>query len=164
MKYFRDDSVVAVCGKLVYEHALIGKLSHANTRNSGGSGGASIYDRQKVLDVGNFDPNIHRGEDMELELRIIANNQKWVKSTKTEAFHPMDVKTFLSRAKSNVVGWDFIMKNSSHKTAFITKRFGSTFVMPVYYFWKTFDLRCAGLWAIYKWQSLIYWLSGKYVK
>jgi len=164
MKAFTDDKVVAVCCSLLFQHPIIGKLSIANTRTSGGSGGASIYDRQKVLDVGNFNENIHRGEDMELELRIVASGQKWVRNTKTYAFHPITMKEFLSRAKANVVGWDFIMRESKHRTVFIVKRFGSTLVMPIYYFWKTFDLRCAGLWGIYKLQGLLYWLSGRYVK
>ena len=164
MEEFKDDSVMAAGSRLILDHPLISKLSLANTRVSGGSGGASIYDVKKVLSVGNFDKNIHRGEDMELELRIVASGQKWVKSNKTFALHPITVREFLSRAKANVVGWDFIMRESRHKTVFMIKRFGSTLVMPTYYFWKTFDLRCAGLWAIYKWQSLLYWLSGRYVR
>ena len=164
MKAFSNEKVVAVCCSLLFQHPIIGKLSIANTHTSGGSGGASIYDRQKVLDVGNFDKNVHRGEDMELELRIVASGQKWVRINNVYALHPITIKEFLLRAKANVVGWDFIMRESRHKTAFIVKRFVSTLVMPTYYFWKTFDLRCAGLWAIYKLQSLLYWLSGRYVK
>ena len=164
IKPFRSPDVVAVCCQLLFDHPIIGKLSKSNTRDSGGSGGASLYDRQKVLDLGNFNPNIHRGEDMELELRIIANGFRWVRTRSTSALHPITTTEFLSRAKANVVGWDFIMKNSNHKTAFVSKRFGSTLVMPVFYFWKTFDLRSVGLWAIYKWQSLLYWLTGKYTK
>ena len=164
MEEFTDKRVVAVSSKLIFDDPVISKLSWANTQTSGGSGGAAIYDRKAILKIGNFNKNIHRGEDMELELRIVASGQRWIKSNKTYALHPMYLQEFLSRAKANVVGWDFIMKESNHKTAFIVKRFGSTLIMPVYYFWKTFDLRCAGLWGIYKLQSLLYWLSGRYVK
>lgn len=163
MKEFEDQRVVAVSSKLIFEDPVISKLSWANKRISGGSGGAAIYDRKAILELGNFDDNIHRGEDMELELRIQATGEKWLKSQKTCAFHPTTVKEFLDRPKANVIGWDFIMRNSKHRTRFMAKRFASTFVMPIYYLWRTFDLRCAGIWFIYKMKSLLYYLSGRYL-
>lgn len=161
---FVDKNVVAVSSKLIFEDQIISKLSWANKRISGGSGGAAIYDRKAILRLGNFNKNIHRGEDMELELRIQVAGFKWRKSQKTCAYHPTTVIEFLDRAKSNLAGWDFIMKNSKHRTRFMAKRFVSTFVMPIYYFWMTLDLRCAGIWFIYKMNSLLYYLSGRYKK
>ena len=163
MREFNDPSVVAVSSKLIFENKLISKLSWSNKRTSGGSGGAAIYDRNAVLELGNFDANVHRGEDMELELRIHAAGKQWLKTHKTWAYHPTTDREFLDRPKANVVGWDFIMQNSEHRTRFMAKRFASTFVMPVYYFWKTFDPRCAGVWFIYKMKSLLYYLSGRYL-
>jgi glycosyltransferase involved in cell wall biosynthesis len=163
MREFSDSRVVAVSSKLIFEDALISKLSWSNKRTSGGSGGAAIYDRKAVLELGNFDENVHRGEDMELELRIHAAGKRWLKTHKTWAYHPTTVREFLDRPKANVVGWDFIMRNSEHRTKFMAKRFASTFVMPVYYLWKTFDPRCAGIWFIYKMKSMLYYLSGRYL-
>lgn len=162
MQEFSDSKVVAVSSKLIFENALISKLSWSNKRTSGGSGGAAIYDRKAILEIGNFNEKIHRGEDMELELRIQAAGKLWLKSHKTWAYHPTTVKEFLDRPKANVIGWDFIMRNSTHRTKFMVKRFASTFIMPVYYFWKTFDPRCAAVWFIYKMKSLLYYLSGMY--
>jgi len=163
MQEFSDSEVVAVSSKLIFENALVSKLSWSNKRSSGGSGGAAIYDREAILELGNFNEKIHRGEDMELELRIEAAGKLWLKSHKTWAYHPTTIKEFLDRPKANVIGWDFIMQNSTHRTKFMVKRFASTFIMPVYYFWKTLDPRCAGIWFIYKIKSLVYYLSGRYL-
>lgn len=163
MREFNDSGVVAVSCKLVYSHPLLKKMFLANSRISGGSGGAAIYDREAILRLGNFNKRIHRGEDMELELRIWAAGKKWVKCNGTYAFHPITLRQFLERPKGNVVGWDFIMKHNNHRLSFIAKRFGSALVMPVYYLWKTLDPRCAFLWAVYKLEALLYYLSGKYL-
>lgn len=164
MNEFKCSRVVAVSSNLIFSDPILAKLGRANKRVSVVSGGAAIYDRKAILEIGNFNPNIHRGEDMELELRINACGKRWVKSNLTFAVHPLTIQEFLRRAKCNVVGWDFIMKNSKYRFKFLVVRFGSCFVMPVYYFFKTFDLRASGLWMVYKFQSLLYWLSGKYVK
>lgn len=164
MEEFMDERVVAVSSKLIFEDPIISKLSWANKRISGGSGGAAIYDRKAILEIGNFSKDIHRGEDMELELRIQAVGKKWLKSQKTCAYHPITIKEFLDRPKANVVGWDFIMRNSKHRFRFMAKRFASTFVMPIYYFWRTLDIRCAGVWFVYKMKSLLYYLSKKYLE
>ena len=163
MNEFMDERVVAVSSKLIFEDPIISKLSWANKRISGGSGGAAIYDRKAVLAIGNFNKKIHRGEDMELELRIQARGKRWVKSQKTCAYHPTTVKEFLDRPKADVCGWDFIMRNSKYRVRFMAKRFASTFIMPVYYFWRTLDIRCAGIWFIYKMKGLLYYLSGRYL-
>jgi glycosyltransferase involved in cell wall biosynthesis len=159
---FEKPDVVAISSKLIYGDGLVRKLSMANLQISGGSGGAALYNRKAVLALGNFNSSIHRGEDMELELRIQRNGKRWLKSQKVYAYHPVSLMDFLNRPKANVCGWNFIMSYSKHKYWFITKRFASTFVMPVYYFWHTFDLRVAGFWFIYKMKALLYYLSGKY--
>lgn len=162
MSELKGEKVVAVSSKLIFGEGAVKKLSWANKRTSGGSGGAAIYDRKAVLSLGNFDKNIHRGEDMELELRIHAAGKRWVKTQRTCAYHPITLQEFLERPKANVCGWDFIMRYSKHRVTFISVRFASTFIMPIYYLWQTLDLRCAGIWFIYKLKSLIYYLSGRY--
>lgn len=159
---FGKADVVAVSSKLIYGDGLIRKLSLANLQTSGGSGGAALYDRKAVLALGNFDKRIHRGEDMELELRINEKGKRWFKSQKVFAFHPVSWKDYLNRPKANVCGWNFIMQYSKSKWKFMTIRFASVFVMPVYYFWKTFDLRIAGCYLIYKAKALFYFLSRRY--
>ena len=167
MAALQKPDVVAANSQVVYTSpsGLLQKLTENKKRFSGGSGGASIYKRKEILALGNFCPSIHRGEDMELKLRIQAAGKKWVTCQQTKVYHPEpNVLVFLDRPKGNVIGWDYIMKNSKHRFRFMAERFGSTLVMPVYYLWTTGDLRCAGIWAIYKWKSLLYWLSKEYLK
>jgi len=162
MQEFDGSNVVAVSSKLIYGDGLIATLCEANKRTSGGSGGAAIYDREAILEIGNFNMNIHRGEDMELELRIHNAGKRWVKSQKTRAHHPVTLKQFLDRPKANVCGWNFIMQYSKLKWKFMGKRFASTFIMPIYYLWKTFDPRIATIWFTYKLKCLLYYLSRRY--
>ena len=159
-----DPQAVAVSSKLVYTgHPIVQKLSQSNLRTSGGSGGAAIYNRHAVIELGNFSSNIHRGEDMELELRIQAAGKRWRKSQQVYALHPVgSVKEFLGRPSANVVGWNYIMAYSKHKWLFMAKRFASTFVMPVYYLWSTGDLRASGVWFIFKLKAMLSFLSGRY--
>jgi glycosyltransferase involved in cell wall biosynthesis len=166
MSEFNDPSVVAVSSRLVFcGEPISNKLSKANTRTSGGSGGAAIYKRKAIVELGNFNGNIHRGEDMELELRIQGAGKKWLKSQKVTAYHPIrNIQEFLGRPNANVVGWEFILQHSSHKYRFLATRFASIFVMPIYYFWKTGDLRASGVWFIFKMKALLSFLSGRYQK
>lgn len=164
MPGFSDPNVVAVSSHLIYTGpSVVQKIFEGNTRTSGGSGGASIYDRRKVLAVGNFDSGIHRGEDMELELRIHAAGKKWVKNPAVTAKHPIDsIHSLLMRPYANVVGWNFIMRYSKHKWLFMAQRFGSLLIMPVYYALRTHDLRAGAVWFLYKWRALYSFLRGKY--
>jgi len=164
MREFKDPDVVAVSSRLIYTgHPVLESLYKGNTRTSGGSGGAAIYKRKAIVDLGNFSDEIHRGEDMELELRIQAAGKKWRKSQSVYALHPVEsLREFLQRPKANVVGWNYIMRYSQHKWRFIGKRVASTFLMPIYYFWKTGDPRTAAVWFIYKWRALSSFLSGEY--
>lgn len=164
MKEFQNSNVVAVSGKIVYVGGLLKKIFMANKRTTGGSGGAAIYDREAILNLGNFNKNIHRGEDIELELRIRASGKKWVKSQQIHAFHPSSLTEFLNRPKANIIGWDFIMKESKQKTSFILERFASTLIMPFYYTFRTLDPRAGGIIFIYKFKSLYYYLTKKYLE
>lgn len=163
---FHNPNVVAVSSHLVFSgDKITNKLSKANKRTSGGSGGAAIYNRKDILGCGNFNSAIHRGEDMELELRIQMAGKKWLKSQKISAYHPISsVMEFLSRPSSNVVGWNFIMQYSKRKWLFIAKRFASIFIMPIYYLWQTGDLRVSGVWFIFKLKAMLSYLSGRYVR
>lgn len=166
MEMEKDPYAIAVSSRLVYVgHPVVQKLSQANQRCSGGSGGAALYDREAVLAVGNFSENIHRGEDMELELRIQGAGLKWKKSQCVYALHPVgSIQEFLGRPNANVVGWNFIMQHSKHKWLFMTQRFASTLIMPFYYLWRTGDLRVSGVWFIFKMKALLSFLSGRYQK
>lgn len=164
MREFSDPDCVAVSSKVIFGTGFIRKMFQANTKRVGGSAGAAIYNRKAIIELGNFNKHIHRGEDMELELRIQAANKKWVKSQSVEAYHPVEtILEFINRTKGDVVGWNFIMQYSQEKWRFILTRFGSCFVSPVYYFWKTLDPRASGIYFVYKLRSLINYLTGGYL-
>ena len=167
LEELENPDVVAAGSLVTYldDKGILRKLSDkAALRFSGGSGGASIYKRKEILALGNFNEKIHRGEDMELKLRVDAAGKKWITCRKTQCFHPMkNVLQFLEKPKANVIGWDFVMQHSGHKFRFMAERFGSTLVMPIYYLFSTKDARCAAVWAVYKWKSLLYYLSKRYL-
>lgn len=159
---FEDNDVVAVSSKVIYGEGFIAQLFLSGLRERGGSGGCAIYNREAIVGLGGFNDNIHRGEDIELELRVERAGKKWPRRQDVLAFHPVTLKEFLGRPKANVCGWNFIMRYSRSKLRFIARRFASIWVMPVYYFWRTLDLRVLGCYFIYKLLSMLYWLSGRY--
>lgn len=165
---FQDPRVLASQGRLIYgtdDRNPVTKLSRMALRDEGGSGGASIYDRKKVLEIGNFDPRVHRGEDMELKLRTQKAGYLWVKENSAVAFHPVgSVLEFIRRPRGDVVSWDFIMQYSSNRSRFFLERFGSCLIMPFYYGWKTRDLRCFGTWGLFRLVGLVSFLTKKYKK
>jgi len=163
MSMFKNKSVAASQGRLIYgSNNIITKISENALRDDGGSGGASIYDRKKILEIGNFNKKIHRGEDMELKLRMNKQGYQWAKNVDALSFHPVDsVKSFINRPKGDVIGWSFIMKNSNNRTRFMIERFASCLIMPIYYMWKTLDPRCGAIWAIFRWKGLILFLANK---
>lgn len=167
MKKFEDPKVAASQGRLIYGSGnnLIRKLSENARRDDGGSGGASIYDRKKILEVGNFNKNVHRGEDLELKLRLQAKGYKWAKNVEVRAYHPVtSYRAWLDRPRADAVGYEFIMRNTGHRTRFMFERFGSFLVMPIYYLWTTRDPRCSALWLAYRFLGIYHYLRGNFAK
>jgi hypothetical protein len=111
---------------------------------------------------GGFNSRLHIGEDLELELRMRKMNKKWLRVQDAKAYHPLSVPEYLRRPKENVCGWNLLMGYSQRKYRFLMKRFVSIWTMPIYYFFKTFDLRVFGCYFVYKLMSMLYYLSGKY--
>ena len=163
MGMFKNENVAASQGRLIYgTNNIMTKISENALRDDGGSGGASIYDRKKILEIGNFNKKIHRGEDMELKLRMQCHGYVWAKNVNALSFHPVDtVKSFVNRSKADVVGWKFIMENSNNRTRFLIERFVSCLIMPIYYMWKTFDPRCGAIWALFRWKGMFQFLLNK---
>ena len=154
--------MVAVSSKIIYDWSFLKKMCLKNLRGTGESGGASIYDRAVILGLGNFNKNIHVGEDMELKLRVEGAGKRWVRCQNAFAFHPITLKQYLDRPRGYAVGWNFIIQYSRNKWRFLLTRAASTFVMPIYYFLQTFDLRILGVYFLYKFKALTIFLSGRY--
>ena len=160
---FKENDVVASQGKIIYgsNGSVVNKLSKASLRDSGGSGGASIYDRKQILSLGNFNKEIHRGEDLELKLRINNSGFKWAQNINAVVYHPIsDIKSFLWRAKVDVSGYKFVLKHSKNRTRFFIERLGALLIMPTYYLWRTRDLRCFGVWGLFRFLGLWYFLTN----
>lgn len=162
MSEFRE-GVAAVSSKVVYDDAagFLKKLCFKNLRGTGESGGAAIYDRVAVLQVGNYDVNVHIGEDMVLRMAIERAGKKWVRSRFAYVLHPITLRDYLNRPKGYAIGWTYVMRYKSGRWLFLMKRVGSLFVMPVYYFFQTLDLRVLGVYFLYKLNALLSFLRLK---
>jgi len=106
-----DSKVLAVSSQVVYKSEfdpVLTKLYHAPRtipsfwrKREGGSAGASLMKRQKILDVGGYNVNVHRGEDTELFFRLQQKGLKWVRVTDSVAYHPITLKEQLYRSCRN---------------------------------------------------------------
>lgn len=162
---FKEKNVVAVNGRLILGNrgTVIHKISVNAMRDSGGSGGACVYDRKKIIELGNFDKHLHRGEDMELKLRIESKGYKWRTQTNAVAYHPINsLPEFFKRAKMDAVAWEYILNHSKHRTRFFVERFMSLLVMPIYYFYRTLDVRAWGLWFFFRANGIFSYLTKSY--
>jgi len=95
-RHFEDPKVAAVMGTTIYGFGLVpiqqlweywrlfdpGKWGCTNT----------IFKRDHVLQVGNFDESIRgAGEDYDLYMRISAAGYKWVRERQVLVYHPMNL-------------------------------------------------------------------------
>jgi len=141
-----DPKIVAVSGRVVYGYAsdkVLFKLYRSgNPPKRGGSGGLTVLDRKKVLELGGFNKDIHWGEDMELCERVWNNGFKWVRERNAVGYHRCSFKESLMRAKRNGEGFTVLWKYgtlSFFKSAM--RLFARSFIMPIYYAISLFDPR-----------------------
>ena len=130
-------------------------------RQAGHSGGALILHREKVLACGGWNKNVHFGEDYELALRLRRHGLVWTRTTATRAFHPITLAAWLRRAFRNgkaVISLSQI--GAASKGFIIARTFMSTFVMPVYYLFRTQNSKVFYIYARFKWNFLLGCLKG----
>ncbi|MEX2739429.1 MAG: glycosyltransferase [Candidatus Wukongarchaeota archaeon] len=106
-----DSKVLAVSSQVVYRSELdsvLTKVYYASPtipkfwrKRQGGSAGASLMERQKILDIGGYNVNVHRGEDTELFFRLQRKGLKWIRVTDSVAYHPITLKEQLYRSCRN---------------------------------------------------------------
>ena len=113
-----DEKVVAVSPKIVYGYKtdpVLRKLfgGKYSTSKHGGSAGAAIMDRTKVLAIGGYNKNMHWGEDGELFMRIEKHGLKWLRIRAFTAHHPCTFKQHLQKALRNGAGMASIWKAGS---------------------------------------------------
>jgi glycosyltransferase involved in cell wall biosynthesis len=105
MKHFGDPKVAATMGTTIYGYGLppIQRLWEYWLRTDPGRWGCTntIFKRDRVLEVGNFDEAIAgAGEDYDLYRRILAAGYEWVWDREVVVYHPMNLFQFLDH-----VGW-----------------------------------------------------------
>jgi len=160
----QDEKTLAVSCKIIFGHGtneVIEKIHRAGKRREGACGGANLMKRNEVLKLGGFNTNIHRGEDMELELRINQHGFKWMKQQEAIAYHPCTYPQFLKRAQQDGWGWIMVWYHSSsgNRLRFIARRLVSTFLMPFYYTFLTRDFRVLAYYSTYKIKSLFTFIT-----
>jgi GT2 family glycosyltransferase len=153
LKHFDDPTVAAANSHIAFfdpNHPELAELFR-HSRDSGASSGAMIMNRRKVLSIGGWNSQVHRGEDFELSLRLAKNGLKWKVAKDTQALHPVVCSEFIERAYmqgSGIVSLAFVGMTS--KAFLFFRSFGSALVMPFYYFLKCRDVKVFKLYLLYR--------------
>ena len=153
--------VVAVNSKIVFgfhTDPVLEKLHRRANRGEGGSIGIALLKRKEILDLGGFNTAVHRGEDLELHLRLRQHGYKWVREPSAVAYHPCTFKHYLKRARNDGDGYVLMWKTITFRLRFITERFASTLIMPIYYGLLTLDLRVFAYYFLAKTTTLLTFL------
>lgn len=148
-------NVLAVSSKVIFGYRtdkILEKLCTRANRGEGGSIGICLLKRAPILALGGFNLAVHRGEDLELHLRLKRDGFKWIREAKAVAYHPCTLKQYLKRARNNGFGYVLLWQTLHYRFRFITERFASTLLMPIYYGILTLDLRV-----------LAYYFTGKII-
>lgn len=158
MKTFTP-KVIAVSSRVVYgyqtDSVLLKLYSKGRPPKAGGSGGVAIFDRQKILSVGGYNPEMHWGEDAELQERMRKNGYRWIRQLNAYAYHPCTFKESLARAKRNGLGMASVWKHyPTSLLRIMIKQFGRIFVMPIYYTLQTLEPRILAYYFLYHWLFL----------
>lgn len=157
----RDSKALAVSGKVVFGHetdSALEKLHLCSLRGEGASIGVALLKRKEALAVGGFNPQMHRGEDAELELKMKSKGYKWLRVPSAVAFHPLTFPEYMQKAKDNVEGWMLIWNHSNHRIRFLIERTGSWLLMPFYYGFLTKNVKVAYYYFRFKATSLFTFL------
>lgn len=139
-----DSKVLAVSSRIIFGYEtdkIIEKMCAKANRGEGGSIGIALLKRQPILELGGFNPAVHRGEDLELHLRMKKHGYKWIRSRDAVAYHPCTLKQYLKRARNNGFGYVLLWRTLRCRFRFITERYGAALLMPIYYALLTLDMR-----------------------
>jgi glycosyltransferase involved in cell wall biosynthesis len=101
LSHFEDPKAAAVMGSNIYGYGFrpLQRLSEYQLWWSSKDWGCinTIFKRDLVLEVGNFDETIRgAGEDYDLYKRILAAGYKWVWDRKVVVYHPLTLSEYLS--------------------------------------------------------------------
>ena len=101
---FQDPEVAAVMGTCIYGYGCrpIESYWEYNRRTAHSNYGChnTLFKRDIVLSVGNFDENISgAGEDHDLYMRLLAAGYKWVWVRNAKVYHPMTMWEYAKHAR-----------------------------------------------------------------
>ena len=146
-----QEKVVAITGRTVFEHAgdivsrvrsveIATKYRSRPRRTSLANGPCSMFEREKLLEIGGFNPAWYHAEDMEVSLRLIANGGTIVYAPDAVVHHVPETESsrFLAKRRRDARAHMRIMrqfprgKRQGPELDFIGS---STFVLTVFPLW-----------------------------
>ena len=109
VRHFENDKVAAVMGSQIYGYGCqpIQRIfEYWRERNQvDWSCSNTIFRRNSVLEVGNFDKDIHgAGEDYDLYKRLLIAGYKWIWDREVVVYHPMNFFEALNHKVSWAIG------------------------------------------------------------
>jgi len=146
-----QEKIVAVTGRTVFEHAgdvvsrvrsveIATKYRSRPRRTSLANGPCSMFERESLLEIGGFNPNWYHAEDMEVSLRLIANNGVIVYAPDAVVHHVPELESsrFLAKRRRDARAHMRILRHFPRR-----KRLGpgldfigsSTFVLTLFPLW-----------------------------
>jgi GT2 family glycosyltransferase len=109
IEHFQNPHVAAVMGTCIYGYgykplqSYYEYLRHTAHQNWGCQN--TMFRRETVLKVGNFDPSIKgAGEDYDLYLRLVAAGYEWYWAREATVYHPMSMSEYLKHVRWWVQG------------------------------------------------------------
>jgi glycosyltransferase involved in cell wall biosynthesis len=104
VKHFEDPKVAAAMGTTIYGYGFppIQRLHEywRWTLREGWGCTNTVFKRDSVLEIGNFDKTIiGAGEDYDLYKRILVAGYKWVWNRKVIVYHPMSLSEYLNHLR-----------------------------------------------------------------
>jgi len=148
-----DDDVLVVNSRIVFgykSNPIIQKLHSKSNRDEGGSIGISMLKREQVLALGGFNVHVHRGEDLELYMRLRQHGKRWLCQREAVAYHHCTFKRYIDRAIYDGFGYSIMWKSIDFRLRFVAERFASTWIMPVYYGMLCRDPKVFGVYFLAK--------------
>jgi glycosyltransferase involved in cell wall biosynthesis len=138
------DEVAGASSRIVrapnLEHPLMRMGLAVNChKQKGHSGGGCILNRDKVLSVGGWNPYIHRGEDLDLSLRLSSKGFTWIRNGKTFAYHPMTIVEWCRGARANGRAAVYLFQYVKPYKILI-KKLIELFIQPFRFSWRVKSL------------------------
>jgi glycosyltransferase involved in cell wall biosynthesis len=145
MTEIKKQNVAAVSGKVVYgfnsDDVLFKLFSAGKLPRKVHSAGFVLMERKPVLAINGYNRDVHWGEDMDLAYRLETRGLTWVGCEAATCYHEATFKEQIIRSWLNGKSSKLLWLRGKSLLRMFGHFFGKTFVMPVYYCFKTREPR-----------------------